>query len=80
MKSGICPKCKSANIWLNQDMETEQSTIRISVWKRFKVEQYCCIDCGFYENYIQHESLNEASNIKAVKSNFKKVHSSTKMP
>jgi hypothetical protein len=58
MKTGICPKCNSVNIFMKQGgMELGRSSMGVRVPTTMMTEPsaincYICIDCGYFENYI----------------------------
>lgn len=58
MKTGICPKCGSLNVFMQQGgMELGRSSMGVYVRTAMMtapsaINSYICTDCGYFENYI----------------------------
>lgn len=69
MKSGVCPKCRSTEIY--GDVTTPHG---ISVfWSKIipaKTILLACADCGYLEFYIENDK-----DLEKVKKNFQKIES-----
>lgn len=74
MKSGICPKCSSSNIYADGDPKRgDRCTIPISSWKKLFLDTYVCLDCGFVEEYVCKEDLKNSKKIEKLKEEWNKV-------
>ena len=56
MKSGICPKCGSHEIYAKKEKKTTFAPNRILIDARHVAvpEHYICVDCGYVEKYISN--------------------------
>ena len=53
MKSGVCPKCRSAEVFLLEG-ETHRSTLKHSGWGDLtSTTDYACANCGYVEEYLR---------------------------
>ena len=53
MKSGICPKCGSQEIYSKKEKKTfAPNKIDIDMWHVAIPEVFICGDCGYVERYI----------------------------
>lgn len=65
--TGICPKCKSANIFIYKspvfrgvNVETVWNPVlKLSSFKRADSKRYVCCDCGYSELYFDTKNLNK---------------------
>ncbi len=56
MKSGVCPKCGSDEVYVNLSSSTVYSNIvPISFFSSTRHDFYVCANCGYIENYIPDE-------------------------
>jgi len=62
MKSGICPKCKSASVFQRNFPGGYRSNLVSGFNTGVRIEDYICIICGYTESYL--ENLNEKEKIK----------------
>jgi len=62
MKSGICPKCKSASVFQRNFPGGYRSNLVIGFNKGVRIEDYICIICGYTESYM--ENLDSKDEIK----------------
>ncbi len=76
LKSGICPRCDSREIYTYDGRRGDRSILPISAWGRFYLQTYICIKCGHFEELIRNEDLGmkEIEDvIKREKNGWKKV-------
>lgn len=56
MKNGICPKCGSSNVFMEEKGIQWHDGMRVITgsisWGSPKYESYVCTDFGYFENYI----------------------------
>lgn len=62
MKSGICPKCKSAAVFRRNFPGGYRSSLSIAFESNIRLEDYVCGTCGYVESYL--EDLNKIYKIK----------------
>lgn len=68
MKTGICPKCQSSEVYFNETIiPQEGSNLRITAFSFAALEYYVCVDCGFVESYISNPNKLHKINEKWVK-------------
>ena len=63
MKLGICPKCKSSEVYHQQSFD-HRGFLPISWFQRARLEDYVCTTCGFTESYIIKKSSLEITKRK----------------
>ena len=63
MKSGICPKCNSANVYFKP---YELSEVRLHL-KKVECLDYVCTDCGYFETYITDKDALGKIHVRAEK-------------
>jgi predicted nucleic-acid-binding Zn-ribbon protein len=58
MKSGRCPKCSSDNVYMRKDGLQESFTIVLGFanTKQARTDDYICLNCGYFERYIENIS------------------------
>lgn len=78
--SKVCPKCNGQNIYTNSGLTSrgERSFVIVSSWTKLFVENYVCMDCGFFEEYVTPEDLRNVAKQEKVKSTWKKVDFNSK--
>ena len=65
MKTGVCPKCQSTEIYSGTDIPLKKgpfgsNAIPVSITSIAALDNYVCIDCGYVERYIgEDEKLKE---------------------
>lgn len=64
MKSGICPKCKSTNVYNGSEVPFKrgayaQYAIKVSAAFAAALDYYVCTDCGYVEGYVCRRSKLE---------------------
>ena len=58
MKNGTCPKCNSTNVFKKtKGVSFGSYPIRVNTGTMMvggtEFDSYVCVDCGYFENYIQ---------------------------
>jgi hypothetical protein len=64
VKSGICPKCQSHNVYSGTNVFPKSgpfgsNSIPVSLTSIAALNNYVCIDCGYVESYIEEDKLEE---------------------
>ncbi len=67
MKDGVCPKCKSEEIYVD-DSGPHGIVMPLSLLKNIFTRLYACAKCGYLEFYIQNKQ-----DIEKISSKFQKV-------
>ena len=63
MKSGICPKCNSSNVYFK-----EYALVNVTLdGKYVAYTDYVCTDCGYFETYITDKEALSKIPVKAEK-------------
>jgi len=56
MRNGVCPKCKSTEIYHKSDgIRTgigDRIFVSVSWWSKAMLDNYVCTNCGHVESYI----------------------------
>lgn len=57
MRSGICPKCNSREVYYNANLRYKSgsynsNTIPLSFFRSIALDNYVCTHCGYMESYI----------------------------
>ena len=73
MKSGICPKCGSDNVYSSQHLPLKggpfaSNSIPVSLTSMAALDNYVCTDCGLVERYIA-----DADKLEAVAKKWEQV-------
>jgi predicted nucleic-acid-binding Zn-ribbon protein len=73
MKSGICPKCGSGNVFSAQNLPLKggpfaSNSIPVSLTSMAALDNFVCTDCGLVEQYIA-----DAEKLKAVAKKWKPI-------
>ena len=73
MKSGICPKCGSDNVFTAHSLPLKggpfaSNSIPVSLTSMAALDNYVCTDCGLVESYI-----GETEKLKAVADKWEQV-------
>lgn len=67
MKDGVCPKCRSAEIYTSAD---DTHGVRVPIpWRDVDTNLYVCAECGYLEFYVQHET-----DFEKIRQKLKKVN------
>lgn len=66
MRSGICPKCKSEEVYISR-RDTHGVRVPVS-WLDVLTDLYVCADCGYLELYVEGKL-----NLEKVPQQLKKV-------
>lgn len=74
--SRSCPKCNGKEIYTSegQSKQGERSGLHIGGLRRFLISSYICSSCGFIEEYIENDDLNNDKKMGKLKSKWK-LHS-----
>jgi hypothetical protein len=62
MKSGKCPKCKSAKVYQRNFPGGYRSSLALAFESGVRLEDYICGACGYVESYM--EDLKKIDKIK----------------
>jgi hypothetical protein len=75
LKERICPKCNGTEIYTNKKANPrgERGQIVISGWKWMWVDLYMCMNCGFFEEYVNEEDFKDEKKREKIKAVWKKV-------
>jgi len=74
MRNGICPKCRSKNIYMRKNgIQVGENSggvfVHTSTMTRVTpIEAYICVDCGYFENFI-----TDAAKLMEVSQTWTKV-------
>ena len=71
--SGICPKCESKEIYSDefQAKRGDRARLGISSWTQLSVSTYICADCGYIEEYVNHQDLKDSKKMDKLRSEWK---------
>ncbi|WP_338768620.1 hypothetical protein WAF17_08180 [Bernardetia sp. ABR2-2B] len=72
-KTGICPKCNSTEVYYERTTRSERNLIYISTFGQIRFDLYACIECGYIEEYIADEYLENRGKMDTISLNWKKV-------
>ena len=77
MKSGVCPKCQSTEVFSGTDIPLKKgpfgsNAIPVSMTSIAALDNYVCIDCGYVESYI-----GESDKLKEIHRKWARVAEST---
>ena len=72
--SGKCPKCNSNEIYCDAELPKrgDRASIAISSWSKLFIDVYVCISCGYVEEYVENNDLNDSKKMEKLKSNWGK--------
>lgn len=64
MKSGVCPKCSSSQIYSGVDVFMKGgghggNRIPITSFTSARLDNYVCVECGYVESYISERDKLE---------------------
>lgn len=64
MKSGVCPKCDSKNVYSGANIFPKSgpfgsNSIPVSLTSIAALDNYVCVDCGYVESYVEADKLEE---------------------
>lgn len=77
MKTGVCPKCQSTEIYSGTDIPLKKgpfgsNAIPVSMTSIAALDNYVCIDCGYVESYIA-----ETDKLKEIRRKWVRVSDAT---
>jgi hypothetical protein len=58
MLSGICPKCGSDAVYASSNVGWRKVLLN-RIWGTAKIMVYCCVYCGYVEEYVQADDRGE---------------------
>jgi hypothetical protein len=69
-----CPRCKGTDIYSDEGLSKRGDRVALGVdsWSRIFVATYVCLTCGFIDEYIDKEHMDE-KRIGKIKANWKKL-------
>jgi hypothetical protein len=75
LKSGICLRCKSNDIYTTKDQPKrgDRMQIPVSSMKWFSLDTYICINCCHFEELINEKELKDNKIIEKIKGSWSKV-------
>ena len=73
--SKTCPKCGGTEIYTNEGGPSrgDRSSIEFSSWGKFFINTYACFSCGYIEEYIKQDNLNDAKKMDKARSAWRKA-------
>ena len=56
-----CPKCNGTEIFTDEGIAKRGDRVALGVdsWTRIFIATYVCLDCGYVDEYIDKESMDE---------------------
>ncbi|MEZ4923433.1 MAG: hypothetical protein R2780_09705 [Crocinitomicaceae bacterium] len=67
-KTGQCPKCNSSEIYFNKGKQIgTRAGINVNFWGGFYIDVFICSECGYIEEYMKEEHMNEGRMNKVKK-------------
>lgn len=73
MKSGICPKCQSEEVYVLRQRFSNKTYVPIEWLAQFQLERYVCLSCGMSEEYMIAKDLENSEKLARIRSKFPKV-------
>jgi hypothetical protein len=73
MKSGVCPKCQSEEVYVTPNYFTDCGKLVIHFFAKLNLERYLCINCGFTEEYVMVKDFQDSYNREELRKSFHKV-------
>lgn len=70
MKSGICPKCGSSDVWCKTSMGY-RGALMLGLFTSIPLTDYVCAECGYVESYVKEDQMNRMR--KSIRSHYSKV-------
>lgn len=70
MKSGICPKCSSHEVWCKTNLG-HRSALLVTMFTSLRLMDYVCTDCGYVESYIRSGDLEEVK--QTIRAKYSRV-------
>ena len=71
----ICPKCSGTEIYSNTGLSKsgERGYVPISSWTKLFFDVYVCSGCGFMEEYISKDDLQNPKVMDKLHANWRKI-------
>ncbi len=75
LKSGKCPKCGASRVFTNKDAPArgDRAIIPVSSMRSLYVHTYLCLECGYFEEFVDQNQLHDSKNIDKILNTWKKV-------
>lgn len=75
LTSGICPNCNSNEIYTSNGNTKYgyRSAVLISAFSSFTVVTHLCLQCGYFEEYMEEKYLHNQKFIEKIKKKWKKL-------
>ena len=70
-----CPKCAGTDIYTSAAATSrgDRSYIAFSSWGKLFVDVYACFSCGYVEEYIKEDNLNDGKKMEKARKSWKKA-------
>ena len=70
-----CPKCNGTELYSNQGISKsgDRSFVQVTGSVKLFVDVYVCLECGYFEEYIEKEDLESQKKIDKTKSVWRKI-------
>ena len=69
-RSGTCPKCTSHEVYSNANLG--RGNRNLIKGTNLLTDTYICLSCGYYEDYIQPDILNDPKQMDYIRSKWDK--------
>lgn len=78
MKQGTCVKCGGTEVYSNENLPPRGDRSNVpghdgKSSSKLWINTYVCTECGYFEEYLRNDVLNDENRINKVKMNWKKV-------
>lgn len=69
-----CPKCQSTEIYTNEghSKQGDRARFQISSFSTALISSYICTSCGFIEEYLENDDLNDQKKMLKLKEKWRK--------
>ena len=76
--SKSCPKCQKSEIYTNQGLTKrgDRAILPLSSFGRLFITTYICAECGYIEEYVENEELNNEKKMIKLRKNWKALNKS----
>lgn len=73
--TGTCPKCQSNEVYaeLGAFKRGERGSIPLGNWTHFYVDMYICTQCGYLEEYMTKDDLENTKKLEKLKKIWQKA-------
>jgi len=71
-----CPKCNGHEIYTNEGRmkQGERAGLHLGGVRRFLISSYICAGCGFIEEYIENDDLQNEKKMSKLKDKWKPLN------